>query len=46
MVTSANELELYDGNIRLIDSNGKQLELFDGTQYLDYIAEHVDPGPI
>jgi NAD-reducing hydrogenase large subunit len=42
LVTPQNGLELYDGNIRLIDSGGAQLELFDGRDYLDYIAEHVE----
>ena len=42
LVNEGNALELYDGNIRLIDRNGKQLELFDGRNYLDYIAEHVE----
>jgi NAD-reducing hydrogenase large subunit len=42
MVTPENALELYGGNIRLIDQKGKQLELFDGRNYLDYIAEHVE----
>lgn len=42
LVTPQNSLELYDGNIRLIDRNGGQLELFDGRNYLDYIAEHVE----
>jgi NAD-reducing hydrogenase large subunit len=42
MVTPRNSLELYDGNIRLIDQTGSQLELFDGRNYLDYIAEHVE----
>jgi NAD-reducing hydrogenase large subunit len=42
LVNPENALELYDGNIRLIDRSGKQLELFDGRNYLDYIAEHVE----
>lgn len=42
MVTPENGSELYDGNIRLKGSDGKQLELFDGRNYLDYIAEHVE----
>lgn len=42
MVTPENGLELYDGNLRLIDSAGKDLERFDGQDYLDYIAEHVE----
>ena len=42
MVTPENALELYEGNVRLIDQKGKQLELFDGRNYLDFIAEHVE----
>ena len=42
MVTPENGLELYEGNIRLIDREGKQLECFDRRDYLDYIAEHVE----
>lgn len=42
LVTPANSLELYNGNVRLIGSDGAQLELFDGRNYLDYIAEHVE----
>jgi NAD-reducing hydrogenase large subunit len=42
LVTPNNGLELYDGKIRLIDSAGKQLELFEGKNYLDYISEHVE----
>jgi len=43
MVTPENGLELYDGDIRLIDRTGKDLERFPGAQYLDIIAEHVEP---
>ena len=42
LVTPENGLELYQGDIRLIDRNGHQLEKFDGRNYLDYIAEHVE----
>jgi NAD-reducing hydrogenase large subunit len=42
MVTPETGLELYDGDIRLIDQDGMQLERFDGKDYLDYIAEHVE----
>ncbi len=42
MVTPKNGLELYDGNIRLVNVVGQQLEKFDGRNYLDYIAEHVE----
>ena len=43
MVTPENALELYDGDIRLIDKDGAQLEHFAGRDYLDYVAEHVEP---
>lgn len=42
MVTPENGLELYDGDIRLVDQQGVQLEKFSGRHYLDYIAEHVE----
>ena len=42
LVTPDNELELYDGDIRLMDANGKQIVKFDDQDYLDYIAEHVE----
>jgi NAD-reducing hydrogenase large subunit len=42
LVTPANGLELYDGNVRLKDRDGNQLEHFDGRKYLDFIAEHVE----
>jgi len=35
-------LELYDGQVRLIDGSGDLLEQFDGSTYLSYIAEHVE----
>lgn len=42
LVDEEDALELYDGKIRLIDSTGKQLEKFEPSHYLDYIAEHVE----
>ncbi len=41
LVTSENGLELYDGDIRLVDKDGKELELFSAQNYLDIIAERV-----
>ena len=41
-VTPENGLEFYEGDIRLVGSEGQQLEKFDGRNYLDYIAEHVE----
>ncbi len=42
LVTPENGLELYDGQVRLIGATGGQLEKFDGRNYLDFIAEHVE----
>lgn len=42
LVTPENALELYDGDIRLVDSTGKQIVKFNDQNYLDYIAEHVE----
>jgi len=42
LVTPQNGLELYQGDIRLVDLQGKELEKFDSNNYLDYIAEHVE----
>jgi NAD-reducing hydrogenase large subunit len=42
LVTPEDGLELYNGPCRLIDATGKLLEKFDGRNYLNYIAEHVE----
>lgn len=42
LTTPENGLALYSGDIRLIGQDGAELERFDPTQYLDYIAEHVE----
>ncbi len=42
LVKEGNTLELYDGQIRLIGRDGKELEKFEPSHYLDYIAEHVE----
>ncbi len=43
LVTPKNSLELYDGELRLTGRDGQQLEKFSAQNYLDYIAEHVEP---
>lgn len=43
MVSADNAVELYQGDVRLVNSQRKQIERFDGRQYLDYIAERVEP---
>lgn len=41
MIKNGN-LELYDGDLRLISSDGEVLEEFKPEKYLDYIDEHVE----
>jgi NAD-reducing hydrogenase large subunit len=43
LVTPNNGLEMYDGMIRLVGQDGVELEKFAPSNYLDYIAEHVEP---
>lgn len=43
MVSPENALELYDGDVRLVDKNRQQIEKFDGRKYLDCIAERTEP---
>jgi len=43
LVTPENGLELSNGNIRLVGSDGQHLENFPASNYLDIIAEHVEP---
>ena len=42
MVTEDNAVALYEGALRMVDAKRKPVERFDGRQYLDYIAEHVE----
>lgn len=37
-----NTINLYDGRMRLLDVEGREVTRFDGRQYLVYIAEHVE----
>jgi NAD-reducing hydrogenase large subunit len=42
LITPEEGLELYDGELLLVDQFGKQLERFDPKNYLLYIREHVE----
>jgi NAD-reducing hydrogenase large subunit len=42
MIRPNGSLELFEGELRLIDSRGEDLERFPGQAYLDYISEHVE----
>ena len=43
MVDDRNHVNFYDGKIRVINPTGEQIEKFPAQQYLDHIAEHVEP---
>jgi NAD-reducing hydrogenase large subunit len=43
MVDANDAVELYDGDIRLVNEKRKLIERFDGRKYLDYIGERVEP---
>ena len=42
MVTDDNAVALYDGALRMVDAQRRPIERFDGRQYLEFIAEHVE----
>ena len=43
MVDDKNRVNFYDGDIRVVDEEGKEVAKFKAAQYLDYIAEHTEP---
>jgi len=43
LVDENNKVNFYDGKLRVVDCNGKEIYKFDPRQYRDYVAEHVEP---
>jgi F420-non-reducing hydrogenase large subunit len=43
MVDEHNKVNFYDGKVRVVDCNGSEVCKFPAQQYLDYVAEHVEP---
>jgi F420-non-reducing hydrogenase large subunit len=43
LVDEAGRVNFYDGRIRVVDPQGKEVALFDAADYLDHIAERVVP---
>jgi len=43
LVDEANRVNFYDGKVRVVDPAGKEFAKFPIRQYLDYVAEHVEP---
>jgi F420-non-reducing hydrogenase large subunit len=43
LVDARNKVNFYDGDIRVVDPNGKQFAKFPARDYLKHISEHVEP---
>jgi F420-non-reducing hydrogenase large subunit len=43
MVDESNRVNFYDGPVRVVKPDGAEYAKFPSSQYLDYIAEHVEP---
>jgi len=43
MVDENNKVNFYDGQIRVVDPNGKEYVKFKPQDYLEHIREHVEP---
>jgi F420-non-reducing hydrogenase large subunit len=43
MVDSQNRVNFYEGDIRVVDPEGKEVAKFKPANYLDYVAEHTEP---
>ncbi|MEM0006670.1 MAG: Ni/Fe hydrogenase subunit alpha [Candidatus Bathyarchaeia archaeon] len=43
LVDEHNKVNFYDGKIRVVDPNGKEFAKFEAKDYLEHIAERVEP---
>jgi F420-non-reducing hydrogenase large subunit len=43
LVDENNKVNFYDGKLRVVDTNGKEFAKFEPRDYLNHIAEHVEP---
>jgi len=43
MVDENKKVSFYDGKVRVIDPNGKEIALFDPSEYASYVGEWVEP---
>jgi len=43
LVDENNKVDFYDGLIRVVDPDGKEFAKFHPSEYLDHIAEYVEP---
>lgn len=43
LVDANNKVNFYDGQVRIVDTNGSEIGKYSPGEYLDYISEHVEP---
>ena len=43
LVDANNRVNFYDGMLRVVNAEGKEYAKFRAQDYLDYVAEHVEP---
>jgi len=43
LVDENNKVNFYDGKVRVVDPGGKELLKYNPEQYLDVVAEHIEP---
>ncbi|HSJ55520.1 MAG TPA: Ni/Fe hydrogenase subunit alpha [Anaerolineae bacterium] len=43
MVDDNNKVNFYDGKVRVVDPEGKEFVKYSPEEYLDVVAEHVEP---
>jgi len=43
MVDEKNHVNFYDGKVRVVDPTGKEFVKYSPNEYLDNVAEHVEP---
>jgi len=43
LVDENNKVNFYDGQLRVVDPDGKEFAKFKAQEYLDHIREHVEP---
>ena len=43
LVDQDNKINFYDGKVRVVDPEGKELLKYSPDEYLDVVAEHVEP---
>jgi F420-non-reducing hydrogenase large subunit len=43
LVDANNKVNFYDGKVRVVDTVGEELYKYSPPEYLDYVAEHVEP---